>query len=192
MMYRLLLSLSLLLSGLLTPMAAAAYVSPEEMLDDGDFSTRFLDPPPTSPRDYERVAAEQAAEIAAAREAERQKIIGNGLPETTVAQEDEEDEQTHAAAEEQTDLEKLLSAIKAMEEEDGTTDLRDARILERIKAQQEQDRLQAQLQWISQTQSLHGGAPLMSDTGPATAGAVLLLIGTVGWILRRARKMEKR
>lgn len=186
MMRRLLLSLALLGSGIVIPMTAAAYVGPEEMLDDGDFSTRFLDPPPSSPREYERIAKEQEAESAALRAAAREKIIAERLVDQAVAEVETKDA-VHAAAGEEPGLQSVISATDG----DETESLRDARILERVKAQQEVNRLQAQLQWLTQTQSLHSGAPLMSDTGPATVGAVLLLIGTVAIVLGRVRKMEK-
>lgn len=181
---RLLLSVGLVLSGLLMPMTVAAvYVSPEEMLDAGDFSTRFLDPPPAR-RDYERVAAEQLVKEAAARDEVLKDFIGNGLPKETVVKTPVTEETTHAAA--------PAAQTQSSDVVDGTLPVRDARILERVKAQQEVDRLQAQLQWLAQTQTLHSGAPLMSDTGPATIGAVLLLFGTVALVLGRVRKMEKR
>ena len=195
MMHRKILTVGLLI-GLMLPLPTAAYVTPEEVLNDDDFSTRFVEPPP-SRRDISKIKEEEARVIAERRAAELAAIQGNGLP----AEEDDvavpTDEDLHEAApdNEEGGLGEILNAIDELKNKEvDAAELRDERMLQRIKLQQEQAKLRAQLpleiQRLMNGESLHSGAPL-SDTGPATVGAFLLLGAAITWTIRRVRRMER-
>lgn len=117
----------------------------------------------------------------------------------------EEEEELHSAAGEEeeeasaSDLEALIKALQGLQEEDTepaegndssltTEELREQRLLERIRQQQ----LDAQRSWAAMggQETLHSGAPL-SETGPATVLLVLAVAGAIGETWRRVRRAER-
>lgn len=191
----LLAGLTLLLTAL-QPLNAYAYLTPEDVMNEDDLSTRFLAPPP-SRRSMQDVQQAQRERSALQREEglEEAKRESGSLP--------EEEENMHGAApeesEEQTDIQKLIEALERMEAEEGGEDVaeedtssldpRDERLLERLKEQQEQERIRKQYAayMANSDGNMHSGAPL-SDTGPATVITVLAVAAAIGETWRRVRK----
>lgn len=189
-----------MIGSLMMPLAAHAYVMPEEVLDEGDFSTRFFEPPP-SRRDMEAVAEEQRLRSAQRREAEQAAIMPQ--PEPT-------EEVMRGAAPEQSmsdsDIQKLIDAIQQLQESGNSSaaetdsvpsseNMRDQRALERIKVQREaaeaaeREAYYRMLVGDSTKEALHSGAPL-SETGPATVLITLAIAGAIAETYRRVRKSE--
>jgi hypothetical protein len=190
-------ALSLLCSAIM-PITAHAYLTPDEVLNDGDFSVRFYEPPP-SKREIEEVAREQQERSAERREAEQAALEKEGETEA------ETDDGLHEAApeEEDSDLEALIKALEewqasqneggGSEEEgtDSTVNAEEQRLLERIRDREDDERAAAYQAWVNGQQGeLHGGAPL-SETGPKTVIAVLITALAVGETWRRVKKMDR-
>ncbi len=181
----------------LLPTVAAAYVTPEELLIEGTLSTRFYDPPPST-RETEDIVAEQNASASAVRASAQASIWGNGLPSSSSSA---MSETVHSAAPESA-LDALLQMILNQQQGNAqsssssslTVQQRiDERILDRIHEQQEQAELQAlyeQYGILTGDATLHSGAPL-SDTGPATAIALIAIAAAVTFTIVRAMWMEK-
>lgn len=172
MMTRTLLTAATLALGLGMTAPAFAYTTPEEALEDGNFSVQYYEKPPTA-REAAQRQQEQQERSAAQRAAQQEALFA-----------DDEEELMRAAAPDgmaQSDWEALLNAIRNLD--DGSTDARDARLLERINAQQA-----AQLHALTTQETLHSGAPL-SETGPATMAGVLLLLGTALLVIRKAKSL---
>jgi hypothetical protein len=194
MMIRALLSAGILTSSILMPVAAYAYTTPDEVLDDDTFSARFFEAPP-SRRNIADVLREQELRSAQRRQEEQSKLVK--------IQPESDDDSMHAAAPENSgplndeDIQALIEALNnsADDEDDKTDDededdedlegeeLRDARILARVK---NRDSLYA-----DNGEPLHSGAPL-ADTGPATILIAVAVVGAIGETWRRVRKMEKK
>lgn len=189
MMSRLLIALGIMLSSSLSPVIAYAYVTPEEALDDENFTTNFFTPPPT-PRSAKEIAAEQQERSAQRRAAEQAALNPPSSPASSV-----DDEETHSAApdeESDDDIQKLIDALnelqndEAMPDDDENLTAEELRLLQRIREQQVSGNLSAG----NRDEVLHSGAPL-SDTGPATILITLAIAGAIGETWRRVRKAEK-
>lgn len=194
----------LLLLGSLLPQAASAYVLPEEVLDEATTGVRFFDPPPAARHvvDIQREQAERsAARRQAALDALRGESSSSAAAEEPEATETGEEEQTTGGASiDPAQLENVLNALEELQNKEATVteeDERDARTLQRIRLQQEQARIRAQvaeemrLARESDGETLHSGAPL-ADTGPATLLAAMAVLAAVIVTLRWVRGMEKR
>ena len=186
------LSLIVLTLGLLVPVAAGAYVTPEDMLEEGTMSTRFFTPPPTA-REAESIVEAQNKRAAERRAAQMSSVVGNGISSSSASS--KASEATHEAASELTGIEALIQALQGLTGTAGATETplatEDQRIIERIRAQQEEEERNAayeQYGW-SDGETLHSGAPL-SDTGPATTIALLVIAAAVTFTILRAWNME--
>jgi hypothetical protein len=185
MMGRIPLRLGILLWSFALPVVAHAYITPEEALNDSNFTTQFFTPPP-SPRTTQDVVQQQQDRSAQRRAAEQAAI----MPQSSSASSD--DTQLHDAAPDQaggttTDTSGGVTQDPSTMTEDQ---LRDARLLERIKADQMAAAQQAALQALLGNQTLHSGAPL-AHTGPATFVVALAIVAAIGETWRRVRKAEK-
>lgn len=196
MMYRSLLAIVTLMSAAAMPLTAHAYLTPDEVLYEDDFSARFYEPPPSA-REVDAVAEQQRLNSAQRREAELAAL-----------NESEDDETTHAAAPDEepaeeenaggmSDLDQLLDALERLQEIQGaapaataTRSSEEERLLQRLKDREEQDTRDAWLNSIG-GETLHSGAPL-SETGPATVLITLAIAGAIGETWRRVRRAEKR
>lgn len=174
--------IGLLLMGIVAPQDASAYIPPEDLLNNQDFSLRFLEAPPSrrSIRDVIDEQAERSAQRRAAAFEAEYESQHPAAPEDPSADNQE-------ATESPTQLDAILDAIDRLKnEEEGTTenvtdeDIRNARILQRIEANQKRGGDYG-------NESLHSGAPL-TDTGPATTVAVTGLLAAALWTLKRASK----
>lgn len=192
MMSSLLLAIVTLLSVAAMPHTAHAYLEPDDVLYDDDFSLRFFDPPPSA-RETQAIAEQQRLNSARRREEAQAALL---------AEQEAEKEETHAAApeeggEEEADageLEALLEALQRLQEEQdgganaaGTTTAEEDRLLERLRDREEQEAREAWLHSFG-GETLHSGAPL-TDTGPATVILTLVVAGAIGETWRRVRKM---
>jgi len=212
MMSRFLLTAGILASSVLSPLTAHAYLPPEDVLNDDDFSATYYSPPP-SQREIDAVMEAQRERSAARREAEQAALQKEG--------EDPEDDELHSAADDEeedddeaaSDLEALIEALQGLQEDDDdlhgaageeeedntsaltTEELREQRLLERIRQQQLDAQRAAQYGWMTAGlgagETLHSGAPL-SETGPATVLIVLAIAGAIGETWRRVRKAERK
>jgi hypothetical protein len=188
------------LAGLMTvltlaPLSAAAYVTPDEALDDETYTTRFYEPPPSTREIDEQVEA-QRLRSAERRDAEQDAI--KPQPEPT-------EEELHEAApeeEEETDIDKLIELIKAIQGASSSSassapavpfaeDPVTQRLFLRLQAQKEAAARQDFIQNLlgGEGETLHSGAPL-TETGPATVLVTLAVAGAIGETWRRARKAE--
>ena len=83
-------------------------------------------------------------------------------------------------------------------EEDGQSlDPATERLMRRLQtAENAWSGQETQGAWIApeggglQSTALHSGAPL-ADTGPAETATVILLVGTIGWIVWRSKEMKQ-
>lgn len=186
------LTVLLLTSGLL-PLSAAAYVTPEEILDDESYTTRFYDEPPSRRSTQDEVARQQA-ESAERREAEQNALNPQSEPEPS------EEENLHGAApEEESDIDKLIQLVELLQQgqqpaqpsPESEIDPVDARLLERIKDRQDAAARAAVLdELLGDSEQLHSGAPL-ADTGPAAVIVTLAVTGALGETWRRVRKAQR-
>lgn len=189
-----------LICSLCLPMTAHAYLTPDEVLNEGDFSTRFYEPPP-SKREVEERVEEQQERSAERREAEQAALQG-----------DDEEEPTHGAAPDESsdsdsDFDEFMEAFQewqdmqngddepthdAAPDEPVDADAVEQRLLNRLRERDEDGRAAAYEAWImGQQGQTHGGAPL-SQTGPATVVAVIIGALAIGETWRRVRKMDRR
>ncbi len=182
MMFRSLFSFGILTSIMVLPTAAHAYITPEELLYEDDFSLRFLDEPP-SRREIQAAAARQAAESAARREAEQESAFGGSSSSASSITPviDPADDDLHGAA----PVEPTGDSTLTPEE------LRDQRALERIRDNAAQESYEAQLRALGMDETLHSGAPL-SDTGPATWIVSFVVIAAMALTFKKVRSLEKR
>lgn len=209
MMSKFLLAAGILASSILSPLTAHAYLSPEEVLNDEDFSATYYSPPPSNratseavkaqqERSAQRRAAEQAALEKEGEDADEEELHG--------AADDEEDTDDDSAS----DLQALIEALQGLQddeqpaEEDNddadtaaltTEELREQRLLERIRQQQLDAARAAQYAWMTggagNGETLHSGAPL-TETGPATVLITLIVAGAIGETWRRVRRAERK
>lgn len=167
-----------LLTILFVPSVAVAYSSPEETLTNDENAEFFFPMPPHKGETLDRVAGQQAS-AAARREAQQleifQKQHANASSSAHQAAPDEEVDDTEWL-EEETD-----TWTEPTDEE-----LRDERILERVKARQIAE---AAMQSREDT-VLHSGAPLV-PSGPATIVSMIVLLAVAAWTMYRAYKSEK-
>lgn len=174
--------IGLLLMGIVAPQDASAYIPPEDLLNNQDFSIRFLEAPP-SRRSIREIVDEQAERSAERRAAAFQAEYESqhpAAPEDPAADNGE-------TTDDPTQLDAILDAIDRLKsEEEGIEgnvtdeDIRNARILQRIEENQQRGSGYGD-------ESLHSGAPL-TDTGPATTVAVTGLLAAALWTLKRASK----
>lgn len=185
-----------LLSLVLSPAVALAYVTPDEGLNDDTLTTRFFAEPP-SKRDIEDIQKQQQLTSAERRAAELKAV----MPQPAQAP-----EELHSAAPEepQSDLDKMIELIQLLQNNQAQsqpttqTDARaeldpvSQRLLIRAEAQAAAAERAALIQSIvgSNEESLHSGAPL-AESGPATVLTVLALAAAGAETWRRARKTEK-
>jgi hypothetical protein len=193
MMIRLLSAAGLMTALTLTPLGAAAYVTPDEALDDTNYTTRFYDPPPST-RETQAMVEQQRITSEERRNAELQAVMPQ--PEAT------EEEPTHEAApeEEQTDLDKMIELLQLLQNSSSASsapaspelDPATQRLLLRIQAQKDAAARQDFIQELlgDDGETLHSGAPL-TESGPATVLVTLAIAGAVGETWRRARKSDK-
>lgn len=169
MMSRFLLAGLTLIGSVMLPLAAHAYMSPEEVLYEEGTSGRFVPPPPSKRETADRKAAQQE-QSAQRRAREQAAAFGSGSSMQSSSQ------AAHEAAPEPTDV--TDEPVTLTPEQ-----MRDQRILDRIK--------EAQLRaaFGGDDETLHGGAPL-SETGPATVLITLAIAGAIGETWRRVRKAE--
>jgi hypothetical protein len=168
----------LLLALTLMPVSVLAYVTPEEALDDTNYTTRFYDVPPPD-RELEEIAAEQQRVSAERRAAEQAALKPQPV---------EEEEPTHEAAPEQGTSSSSTSNTTNLFSDDPATQ----RLLLRIQAQKDAEARQSFINSLlgEGSDTLHSGAPL-ADTGPAATLIALAIAGAVGETWRRVRKNEK-
>jgi hypothetical protein len=210
MMFRFLLATATVLSSIIMPMSAHAYLTPDEVLDDEDYSTRFYDPPP-SRRENQALAAEREREAAERREAELDALYEQQNPSSEPMRGAAPDENDG----EETDIDALIKALEeynnthgaapdAEPTDEGTTggsgseqmtpeELRDARLLARLRNREiaeDNARYDAWLAAQGGDDALRSGAPL-SDTGPTTVIVLLAVTAAVGETWRRVRKAER-
>lgn len=200
MMNRPLSTIGILMTVLMLPMHALAYVTPEDALDDKTYTTRFYDPPPSIRSGVAR-QEEQKRVSEERRNAELSKVMPK-----------EEVDSLHSAAPTEnttTDIDKMIELIKLLQSDTKTEtsvqtdtpaqqeDARAAldpvsqRLLMRAEAQRATVERAAFVQSLmgEANGDLHSGAPL-ADTGPATVFVTLAIAGAIGETLRRVRKKE--
>lgn len=198
MMFRPLLTIVTLMSVVAMPLTAHAYLTPDDVLYEDDFSARFFEPPP-SKRTLSSVVEQQQMRSAQRREAE---LAALNEPEP------EEEETMHGAAPEEEssgsggggggsgDYDELLDALERLQNMQNnaattttTRDAEDERLLQRLRDREAQENREAWTQAFG-GETLRSGAPL-SETGPATVLVTLLIAGAIGETWRRVRKAEK-
>lgn len=199
MMHRPLLTIASLVSLAAMPLTAQAYLTPDEVLYEDDFSARFYDPPP-SPREVDAIAEQQRINSAKRREAELAALNADDDEDETMraaAPDEETSEETGGSA---GDLDALLDALERLQAIQGNTNatagadadvLRDAeeeRLLRRLRDREEAE---ARAAWLNSFggETLHSGAPL-SETGPASVLVTLAAAGAIGETWRRVRKAD--
>jgi hypothetical protein len=162
----------------LAPLPAHAYLTPEEVLEDGD----FVDAPPNA-RTAEAARAAQEAEYdaraAEEAEAEAEAADDEASPDGNTI------DDLHGSAD---DGEEVIDWDP--EGSDLTADeRRDERVLERVERNRLDDMARNDdgvvLHGSAGEEPLHGGAPL-AHTGSGTIAALLLGAVAVGYTLRKA------
>lgn len=180
--------LTLLVLALAAPLPAQAYMTPEEVLEDGD----FVAPPPNARNaaaaraaqeaEYDARAAEEAeAEAEADAEAEAESDYGDDddAPGNNTI------DDLHGSADDEEAID--------WDTNDASPDERYAdRVLDRVERQRLEDMAanrggEVVLHGSATDEPLHGGAPL-APTGMGTIVAVLAIAGAVGVTLRVALK----
>lgn len=158
-----------------SPLPAQAYLTPEEVLQDGD----FVDAPPNARNaeaaraaqeaEYDRRAAEEAAE--SDEEAEDEDLPGDN----TI-------DDLHGSAEYEEGVDWDPDGIDLTAEE-----RRDDRVLDRVERQRLDDMGQngVVLHGSAGQEPLHGGAPL-APTGMGTIVTILAIAAATGYTLRKA------
>lgn len=195
MMLRSLTTTGLLLSLVLMPLSAEAYITPEEALNQDTLSTRFLPPPPTL-SEIPSVIEQQRLNS----ELRRQAALDAIKPHSSSSA-SSEDLHGAAPAQDQTDLDKMIELIKLVQSGQSSSgspgntgaglDPVTQRLLIRVQAQQAQAERDALIQSLvgQDGQTLHSGAPLTSS-GPATILIALAAVGAIAETWRRVRKTE--
>lgn len=161
---------------LLVPLPTQAYLTPEEVLEEGD----FVEPPPNARGAKAARAAQEAeydARAAAEAEAEAESEAEDDdtdVPSGTI-------DDLHGSAEEEEVIDWEADGAEL-----STEDVRDERVLERV----ERNRLDNMAQngvilHGSAPEPLHGGAPL-APTGMGTVVAMLAGAAAIGFTLRKA------
>jgi len=151
------------IAALLVPMAASAYLLPEEVLLGDE-----LYAPPNAREGRSQV--ERQAEISGARRQQEQDaaFLLQHPPEPEI------EEPEHTSAPEEGGYRQLTEADMEL--------LRTIRILERVDARQE-------ILSLTDLSTLHTGAPTpLSPTGAPGVLSALTMLGAVGWTMRRAGK----
>lgn len=197
MMHPTLLTIATLVSVAASPLTAHAYLTPDDVLYEGDFSARFFEPPP-SKRELESIV-EQQQKVSADRRAAEQAALN---------QTEEPDEEMRPAAPdeepagdgEMSDLDALLDALERLQEiqngaESPSESVRNAeeeRLLRRIQMREAASDEASYQAWLNSIggETLRSGAPL-SETGPATVLVTLAVAAAVGETWRRVRKADR-
>ncbi len=172
--------LSFLLLATLVPVPAHAYMTPEEVLQDGD----FVEPPPNARGAKAARAAQEAAyDERAAEEAAK------GITPTEAAEEDgpgapgsDTIDDLHGSADQEDVIDWNSTDATAQE-------IHDQRVLDRVERNRLDEMANAGviLHGSAPDEPLHGGAPL-APSGPGTIAAVLAIAAAVGLTLRKALK----
>lgn len=180
----LLAGLTLLLAAI-QPLSAYAYLTPEDLMDEGSLSIRFLAPPPSRRSIRDAIESQQERSALQRQEGLEQAQRESGsLP-------DDEEPMNGAAPEDPEDQtgEEDLGTDEQIDEELTDLDPREQRLLERLREQDEDE-------WMNQQYidymtngggNLHSGAPL-SGTGPATIITILAVAAAMGETWRRVRR----
>jgi hypothetical protein len=172
---RILLTLLALASFL--PLPAQAYMTPEEVLESGD----FVDPPPNA-RNAEAARAAQEAEYDARAAAEAEEEAAQAEDESTPDDNTIDDLHGSADDEEVIDWDPEGTDLSADER-------RDERVLDRVERNRLDDMAQADngvvLHGSAGQEPLHGGAPL-APTGAGTVVSILAIAAATGFTIRKA------
>lgn len=194
---------ALVLSSLLIPSIAIAYVSPEETLINDD--NQFIDASGLPMRrDTAQRVADQQASAAAWRESVQGRLATGNAEDVP--------DSLHSAASGTPDeqLQQLINALNnakiaaeinmenggasSASSEMTAEEIRNKKILDRVAKQQRDSEIIAEAERLNalrgSTEVLHSGAPL-TDTGPATWIVLFVMAGAAMWILRTARELEK-
>lgn len=175
--------LTLLVLALAAPLPAQAYLTPEQVLKEGD----FVAPPPNARNAKAARAAQEAEYDARAAEAAAEE------EEEAEAEYDEYDEYDAPGGNTIDDLHGSADDEEVIDwdTDDASADERYAeRVLDRVERQRLEDMALNRGEVVlhgSATEPLHGGAPL-APTGMGTIIAVLAVAGAVGITLRVALK----
>lgn len=199
MMHPTLLTIATLVSVAAVPLTAHAYLTPDDVLYEGDFSARFFEPPP-SKRELESIV-EQQQKVSADRRAAEQAAL-NGA-------EEEPEEPTRPAAPEEepagdgemSDLDALLDALERLQEiqnggeatpSETVRDAEEERLLRRIQMREAASDEASYQAWLNSIggETLRSGAPL-TETGPATVLVTLAVAAAIGETWRRVRKADR-
>lgn len=157
--------------GLLLPLSAAAYFTPQEVLLSEEF---FL---PPSPRESEERTRKQATRSEDRREFEQAHLENQQVQ--PVAEETAEEDLKGAAptSDNLTEEEKeLLRAVKLL-------DAREQRLLDRVQTNQRD------LSYYDGR--MHGGAPPLAPTGAGGILAAITMLGAVLWTIYAVKKAER-
>lgn len=185
----------LLLSLMMLPVQSYAYVTPEEVLNDTTYTTRFYEAPPSIRTTQDRLLEQQR--ISAER---REAALAAIKPQP-------EAENLHGAAPTepaQTDIDKMIELVKLLQTSSSATNTSPAdasaettedpvteRLLQRVEANKIAIDRQSFLQGLlgDNEETLHSGAPL-AESGPATVIVTMLAMGAIVETLRRVKKKE--
>jgi|CXWL01.1.fsa_nt_gi hypothetical protein len=183
----------LALGALFCPVAAmAVYTSPEEVLSSSE-NFRYFNPPP-NPRDLQAIQLYQQAQIAAHRAEVQAALPKEGeFAESSEANTEPDPTPAHEAApaiDQNALLQMLINQLAPKQEEVAPESTIDDRILDRLRQQQLLADYNAEAARLAGLQPLHSGAPL-TESGPGTIAALVVLSGAAYWTFRKARKMEK-
>jgi hypothetical protein len=168
--------LTALALGVLIPLQGIAYFTPEDVLLSNEF---FL--PPTARESQNRTTAQQER-AALRREREQETLFAeqrpiNVLGEDAFADILQDGETVHSAAPAVTLTEKDIELLNTLR----LLDSREQRLLDRVYTNQ------TILQYYGdRPEFFHGGAPPLSPTGLPGVLSAVLMVGAVGWTLRRA------
>lgn len=168
--------LTLLAIATFLPLPAQAYMTPEEVLESGD----FVAPPPNA-RNAEAARAAQEAEYDA-RAAEEAEAEAEAQEEASMPDGNTIDDLHGSADEEEViDWDPEGSDLTADER-------RDERVLDRVERNRLDDMAQnggVVLHGSAGQEPLHGGAPL-APTGAGTVVAILAIAAATGFTIRKA------
>lgn len=160
-----------LLLALLVPSMAAAYTSPEDVLNS-DENWQYFTPPPRS-RDAEAIQEAQQASAAARREREQAALFMKSSSSSSSAASDDP----------------VAAPVSSASGQQSSFTTEEQRILERVRTQQLNAEIDERVRVLVSQQGLHSGAPL-SDTGPGTILAGFVLAGAGLWTIWKARRLE--
>jgi hypothetical protein len=169
--------LTLLALATFLPLPAQAYMTPEEVLENGD----FVDPPPNA-RNAEAARAAQEAEYDARAAEEAEAEAEQAEEESTPDGNTIDDLHGSADEEEVIDWDPEGSDLTAEER-------RDERVLDRVERNRLDDMAANDggvvLHGSAGQEPLHGGAPL-APTGAGTVVAILAIAAATGFTIRKA------